>query len=367
MSGNHIPARKCRSTLQLLAFLIALTMSHPGFGEQLKPSGHAPAGATSGTSSGSLTQPSPRSSQDDAARIEEFEQWARDGHLGGLERRLKSYIDQHKTSSNAYYLLGYVYYHHQMFEDSAKALSRSIELDDQNARSHILLGRALTKLDQCDKAQRALERAIQIEPNSAEAHYYLGRSLSAQEDYAKAREEFEQAIKINPGYAEAYNALGFALESMGEDTKAHANYEKAIEISRKRQKPFEAPYVNMSSYYNLRGDAARGMEYAKRALAINPRSDLAYFQLGRAYRALENWPEAAGALEHAIALMPSAPQYQYALSGVYRKLGKMPESQAALAKFRKLEKSNADHQARRHNMRGRPMGLQRSEGAYERD
>jgi superkiller protein 3 len=364
---NLIAPRNTRTTLNLLAFLIALTMGSLSFGEQPKSSGQTPAAATNRIISGSQPPPATVSLQDDAARIEEFDQAIREGRVDELEPRLQSYINQYKNSSRAYYLLGYVYYRQQKTEDSVRALSRSIELNDQSAQVHTLLGRVLIKSARCDQAQRALEKALELEPNSEEAHYLLGRALSSQENYDKAREQFELSIKLNPSYAEAYNALGFALESLGEDAKGQASYERAIEISRKQQKPFEAPYVNLSSYYNWHGDVARGMEYAQKALVINPQSDLAYFQLGRAYRTLGNWPEAAGALEHAIALMPSAPQYHYALSGVYRKMGKARESQASLAKFRELEKVNAEREARWHGMRGRPMGLQRSEGAYERE
>ena len=77
--------------------------------------------------------------------------------------------------------------------------------------------------------------------------------------------------------------------------------------------------------------------HLRKAIALNSKSDLGYYQLARAHQSLGQWDQAADALRHAISLNPSSAQYYYVLSQVYRSLGKQPESLAALKSFQELK------------------------------
>ena len=69
--------------------------------------------------------------------------------------------------------------------------------------------------------------------------------------------------------------------------------------------------------------------------------------MAKALDRLEQWPEAAEALERAIEVNPSASSYHYVLSGVYRHLGKSKDSQEQMELFRKLEREAADFEQKR--------------------
>jgi len=129
----------------------------------------------------------------------------------------------------------------------------------------------------------------------AEVHYNLGKVYSIQDDFHRARKEFEKAVRLNPNYMEAYNALGFAMEALGDDAAAFEDYQAALRINEERHGKFVAPYINLSGYYNRRSELDVAVEYAKKALEMNPKSDLAYFQIAKAYRAKEDWNGAAKA------------------------------------------------------------------------
>ena len=87
------------------------------------------------------------------------------------------------------------------------------------------------------------------------------------------------------------------------------NYRKAIQLNEQQHRQFDAPYVNPSSYYRRIRDSPAALEYALRALELHPQSDLADYQVAKAYRTMEDWPHMAQALEKAIALNPTAAQY----------------------------------------------------------
>ena len=89
-------------------------------------------------------------------------------------------------------------------------------------------------------------------------------------------------MRIDPSYLEAMDGLGFALEALGDDPGALAAYRKATALNDERKGTFASPLVNMSAYYNRTDDPAKALDYADQALALDPHSDRAWFQKGRA-------------------------------------------------------------------------------------
>jgi tetratricopeptide (TPR) repeat protein len=171
---------------------------------------------------------------------------------------------------------------------------------------------------------------------------------SIQDNWANAQREFEAAIRLDPSYMEAYDGLGFALEALGEDAGAVANYRKAIELNEARRGGFASPYVNMSALSNRTGDRDVALEYARKALAANPASDRALFQMAKAYEYRGDWNAAVESLSRAVALNSRSSSYFYVLGTVYRKLGKVEESRKAMEEFARLDReSNELEQKRR--------------------
>jgi tetratricopeptide (TPR) repeat protein len=264
---------------------------------------------------------------------------------------LTGYLKDHPNSWRAHYLLGYVCLRLRRIGESLKELSKSLELNINNAEAHKTLGQVLSVIGRYEEAETELEEARRLKPDSAEIHYLLSRVLAIQDKFPQVRQELEAAIRLDPSYKEAYNALGFALEALGNDAAALASYRRAIQISEQEGTRFAPPYVNLSSYYNRQNKFDLALEYAKKALELDPKSDRAYFQMARTYRTLEDWPHAADALEHAISINPYSSEYYYILSFVYRKLGKVKESQEAMDKFRKLQEETAHLEVMRHEAR----------------
>ena len=79
--------------------------------------------------------------------------------------------------------------------------------------------------------------------------------------------------------------LGFALEALGDDAGAVAKYQEAIALNEARGGQFAAAHVNLSAYYNRTGDPAKALEYARKAIELDPKSDRAWFQKAQGRRA----------------------------------------------------------------------------------
>jgi tetratricopeptide (TPR) repeat protein len=133
-----------------------------------------------------------------------------------------------------------------------------------------------------DVAQVEFEQSIRYNPQSAEMHYNLGKLFSMQDNWENARKEFEAALQIDSDYIEAIDALGLTQEALQDNSGAVASYERAIALNAERRGFFTSAQVNLSAYYNRTSDPAKALEYAKEALALDPKSDRAWFQKGKA-------------------------------------------------------------------------------------
>jgi len=295
---------------------------------------------------------------DDPEQIANFEDLILKEKFQEVEPLLRNYLAGHPRSWKAYYFLGYVQLRQRRIGGSIKALAKSLELNTNNAEAHKVLGRDLTIIGRYDLATREFEQALRLDPSSAEVHYNFARVYAIQDDFHRARKELEAAIRLNPNYMEAFNALGFAIEALGDDAAALENYQTAIRLNEERHGKFDAPYVNLGGYYNRRGRLDLAVEYANKALQLNPRSDLAYFQIAKACRAKEDWNGVADALEKAVAIKRSSSQYHYILGTAYRKLGRIKESERALETFREIEKQTAELESQRREARRATFGLE---------
>jgi tetratricopeptide (TPR) repeat protein len=289
---------------------------------------------------------------DDTARIAELEADIRAGRFAEVEPRLAAYVKERPSSSWGWYALGYSLFAQQKIGESIQALAKSLQLDVRNAEAHKILGRTLMIIGRFDAAQVEFEQGLRYKPDSAELHYNLGKLFSIQDNWEPARSAFDAALKIDPSYIEAIDALGFALEALGDDAGAVERYERAAALNESRQGTFASPHVNLSAYYNRTGDASRALDHARKAIAIDPKSDRAWFQRAKADEREGRFAEAVGALNHAITLNTRASSYYYVLASLYRRLGDVEESKKALEMFTRLERESGELDKKRRDASG---------------
>jgi tetratricopeptide (TPR) repeat protein len=303
------------------------------------------------------------SEADDLARVSALEGYIREARWAEVEPLLTKYVAERPKSSWGWYALGYSYFAQKKIGESIKALARSLQLDVKNVEAHKILGRNLMIIGRFDAAQIEFEQAIRYKPDSAESHYNLGKLHSIQDNWEPARKAFEDALRIDPSYLEALDGLGFALEALGDDAGAVARYQEAIRLNEARGGQFASAHVNLSAYFNRTGDPAKAIEYARKAIELDPKSDRAWFQKGKADEREGRLEDAVWALNQAIVHNPRASSYYYVLAGVYRQLGWTDESRQALEHFKRLDQESAALEKKRRSGapsgKPKPPGLQR--------
>jgi len=288
--------------------------------------------------------------EDDPAQVQQFEEYIRASRFKEVEPLLTSYVKERPKSSWGWYALGYSLFAQQKVGESVQALAKSLRLNVRNAEAHKILGRDLMIIGRFDAAQLEFEQAIRYDPQSAEMHYNLGKLYSMQDNWAPARKEFEQALRLDSGYVEAFDALGLAQEALSDDLGAVASYQQAIALNDERKGTFSSAHVNLSAYYNRVGDPVKAMDFARKALELDTKSDRAWFQLAKAQEREGKLNDSVESLVQAISFNSRASSYYYVLSNVYRRLGKKEESRKAMDMFTQLDQESNELEKKRRSI-----------------
>jgi TolB-like protein/class 3 adenylate cyclase/Flp pilus assembly protein TadD len=150
--------------------------------------------------------------------------------------------------------------------------------DNREAYEWYLRGRyeLSQRSDGVEEARAYFRRALDIDPNFANANAGLGNAylwlgwnnyLPSREAFPKARQYAEQALAQDSSLAYAHAILGSVnlwYEWKWEQAEEHLR--KALELH-----PSEAAaYLDLGWLYFVRGSTAQGINYASRALSIDP-------------------------------------------------------------------------------------------------
>jgi Flp pilus assembly protein TadD len=172
----------------------------------------------------------------------------------------------HPNSARMLAGLGAALYAVGSYEDAARRLCQSSDLDPKDASPYLFLGQmektvatplpcvegklaqfaqeqpanalanyyyaiALWKRQRESMAAEAarqiealLEKATQLSPNFGEAYVQLGVVCFAQNDLARAILAFQQATKVSPHLSEAHYRLSLAYKRNGDEAKAHQEF-----------------------------------------------------------------------------------------------------------------------------------------------
>jgi tetratricopeptide (TPR) repeat protein len=275
---------------------------------------------------------------DTPKQLKPLEDLIEQGQYQQTVQGLENYLHDHESSAKAHYDLGYVFFRTHQIGGAVRELSRSLQLNDKDAQAHKILGLVCTFVGRYDLAEAELQAAAQLEPNSAEIHYFLGRIYYTRQVFPMARTEFQAAIQLNPGYMKAYNNLGLVMEVLGKNDEAVQAYTTAAQINETQHLNSPWPFEYLSAHYNRQRQPALALEFAQKALLIDSKCDLAYYDLAQAFQTESDWQKAADAVQKAIAINSSTAEYFYLLSRAQRRLGKIPESDAALKRFEEIRK-----------------------------
>jgi tetratricopeptide (TPR) repeat protein len=185
-----------------------------------------------------------------------------------------------------------------------RALARLLEVGQNSAALHLLMGKAYLNRDNDEQALAELKKAADADPKLPMVHYNLGIVYKRGREYEKAKQEFAKDAAIEPDVAYNYDELG--------------NVSLALEQNQEARRYFE------------------------QALQRNSRIPTSWYGLAKIDRAEKRFPEALKALDSAGALDAKSASVHYLRAQILMQMGRKQEAQKEFAMVRKLQTESAD-------------------------
>ncbi len=150
------------------------------------------------------------------------------------------------------------------------AFQQAVALDPTKALYRNALGVALIKLSRPDLAAVQLRRAIELDPEDAESHLNLGTALAEQQHWGEAVTQYETALKLPRLFSPdtAHQQLGVALYNLKRYNEAEAELRFAISLEPKLQ----VAYYNLGLVYLAQGRSADARAVLTQARTLDPNS-----------------------------------------------------------------------------------------------
>lgn len=205
--------------------------------------------------------------------------------VGRIEPEVGAVERQRAKSKNAHNLDAWDCYHlglSQFYKfsqagniEAQRLFRRSIELDPEFAGPYSWLAYAMIlsmvyfdsdpKPEMLDEALRCARKAVEIDDQDAMTHLVAGRVLLARCEYDLALNELQIAMELNPCHAHAYCALGDSLAYEGRLEESISQFEKAIRLS--PHDPFRWAFYSYRALAHLfLGEFESTVEWARRAV-----------------------------------------------------------------------------------------------------
>jgi serine/threonine protein kinase/Flp pilus assembly protein TadD len=185
------------------------------------------------------------------------------------------------------------------------ASRKALELDPELAEAHASRGHFLSLLARDEEAKREFEAAIRLSPQLFEAYYFYARSCLIHGKLEEAAKLFEEACRVRPDDYQAPSLLANVYDGLGvEPHIVEAAHRRAVEVIEKHLEmhpdDVRALYLGAQNLCHL-GDKARGLEWAQRALAIDPEDSAVCYNVACIHAILGKTEQAIDYLEKAIA------------------------------------------------------------------
>jgi DNA-binding winged helix-turn-helix (wHTH) protein/tetratricopeptide (TPR) repeat protein len=189
------------------------------------------------------------------------------------------------------------------------------------------------------RARAEIRTALALDRDSAAAHTSLGMlRFAADHDKRGSEAEFRRAIALDPSYAVAHHWYGTTLLDQGRI--AGAVRELRIAMTLEPVSAATGAWLAEASYFDRRyGDS---IQYARRALDLDPRRGGALRRLGLAYELTGDVPRAIAIFERLHRSGPAADEAPALLAEAYARAGRYDDARAQLRLAVRLHPHHSD-------------------------
>jgi tetratricopeptide (TPR) repeat protein len=190
-------------------------------------------------------------------------------------------------------------------------------------RETILRGKDLPELEAMERSQ----------PDDSLTQYYLAKQYYVQHRFAEAVGAYEAAVRLDPNWARARLGLALSYYEQGQRDRDQAEFEHELRLY---DKLAWAEYM-LGKIAWYRNSMQEALPHLQRAVALDPRSDQAWYGLAACYIQLNRRNEALDAMRQAVARSEANAQYHTTLGELLVYLGKTEEGRQHYARALQLQ------------------------------
>jgi tetratricopeptide (TPR) repeat protein len=295
-------------------------------------------------------------------------------NMSNAGKYLERVVKANPSLTEAQALLAMVYSKQRDYQAAVTAFQKVIELDPKRAPAYFELGDIDFKMQKWGDAISVLEKGIALEPGNAQALFTIGNAYDAIPDFAKAAEAYERFLKLNPEnawmgylklgqdrleleqYDQAVAALEQAAKAQPQDIKVNYTLAQAYQKAGQLEKA-EATFKNLAAInptdaatyysqivkmYDEAGQNENAIEAAKKVIELNPKSEIAVFNLGIMYQKLKRFDEAIATFKQALQIKPDYDAAYYNIGLCYSYLKDYKNSIEAFKNYVAIVPDSAD-------------------------
>jgi tetratricopeptide (TPR) repeat protein len=222
------------------------------------------------------------------------------------------------------------------FSDAVSEVDAALHESPYMVPALVLKARLATFAHRPDVAKSCLITAITADPTSEEAQFFLGVFYYMQNDFKLAIPPLQTAQTLSPKSPLPVFYLAMTHEALGHDTKALELYQQAEDLSLQKSPQSASILVAYGRFLLSLGRSQDSIEKDRRAVAADPNSRDAHYELAKGLDREGDFKNAALEGERALTqpeLGTSDAQIHFLLANLYRKLNQPDLAKAHLEKF----------------------------------
>jgi len=149
------------------------------------------------------------------------------------EKVINKILDVDKNNVIALEKLSYIYLNTERYEIGVELLERACKSNKSSAEANFYLGKIYYEFSDYENSKIYLEKALNYSEIGKfyEGLYYLGLTLASLEKYRDAIFTFTDALKIKPNCVSCFYHIGLCLEQLKDYEKSLVAFQHAYEIN----------------------------------------------------------------------------------------------------------------------------------------
>jgi serine/threonine protein kinase/Flp pilus assembly protein TadD len=187
--------------------------------------------------------------------------------------------------------------------EAVHASRRAVELDPDSAEAHVARGLAESLSKNYHEAEKEFKEALRLNPRLFDAAYLYGRCRFAEGKMEEAVTLFRKASELDPADYQSLSLVGLCLRALGRADEAPAVARAFLERTERHivvhPEDARAFYLGALALQQL-GDPERALEWAARALALDPDENSTLYNVACLYVQMGDYDHALDLIETTI-------------------------------------------------------------------